>query len=102
MLPLMLMVPELTALRKVPALSKRLTPELKENEEALRASNSAPGPLVITAEPKAIVPAPVHSIVPWFSRVRVVNDTVPALLRVAVVPAGIRVRPLPLMAPPDQ
>src|SRR5947209_12923888 len=46
--------------RKMPALSKRLTPPFQANEPEPRASNNAPKRLVITPELKTMLPEPVH------------------------------------------
>ena len=45
---------------------------------------------------------PVQSTVPPFSKVRVVRLTALALARLRVTPAGMIVRPLPLIVPPVQ
>src|SRR5438105_10050997 len=49
-----------------------------------------------------MLPAPDHRIEPPFSRVRLVRDAKDGMGALSVTPAGMIVRPLPLMVPPVQ
>src|SRR6516164_3845135 len=64
-------VPVLTDLRKVPALSNRLAPKLEFRFLSFCTWNNAPGRLVMTAPKfRARLPAPDQASVPPFSSVR--------------------------------
>src|ERR1700677_44747 len=98
----MVVVPMLTDLRNVPALSKRGAPPPKEIGAAFCALNNAPARLVITAAFKLMFAAPVQTVVPALSKVRVVIVRKDGLAMVSVAPGEITVRPVPLIAPPVQ
>src|SRR5438270_4919344 len=89
-------------LRKVPALSNRPAPK-EEIVAAFWASNNAPRRLVMTAPVlMAMLPAPVQTVVPPFSSVRVASDAELGRAALSVAPAGMIVRPLPLIVPAVQ
>src|SRR5438132_12711937 len=93
-------VPVLTDLRNVPALSTRLTPEARTKEARFSTSNNAPGRLVMMALVKTRFQGPVHVAIPPFWRVLVVMVKLPLLLMSSAAADGIRVRPVPLIVPP--
>src|SRR5437016_3148453 len=95
-------VPPLTDLRKVPALSKRLAPEFRVNEAEFCTSNNAPGRLVITPVVNRMLCEPVQVAVPPFSRVRAPKVTLLLLSILRTAPEGMTVRPPPLIVPPVQ
>src|SRR5437868_234624 len=95
-------VPPLTFLRKMPALSKRLAPELRENAAEFCTSNRAADRFVMTAPARKIAPEPVQVAVPAFSSVRELRLRVPLLLIRRTAPGTMSVRPEPLMIPPVQ
>src|ERR1700677_3401849 len=98
----MVVVPILTDLRNVPALSKRGAPPPKKIGLAFCALNNAPARLVITAAFKLMFPAPVQTVVPALSKVRVVIVRKDGLAIVSVAPGAMTVRPVPLIEPPVQ
>src|SRR5580658_8182864 len=98
----MVVVPMLTVLRNVPALSNRGAPPPKKMGEEFCGLNNAPTRLVTTAALRVIPPAPVQTVVPALSKVRVVIARKDGLAIVSAAPDEIAVRPVPLMEPPVQ
>src|SRR5438128_530320 len=90
--PMMVVVPVLADLRKVPPLSNRQAPEATRLA-AFCAWNNAPARLVMAALVKLMLPTPVQSRVPLFSKVRLVRDAEPEMAALRVTPAGMIVRP---------
>src|SRR5678816_4006724 len=100
--PLMVKVPLLSDLRKVPALSKRFAPELSAKEGAFCTSNNAPGRFVMTELAKNMACELVQTVEPAFSSVRPLNDSELALLMLRTAPTGMKVRPGPFIVPAVQ
>src|ERR1041385_1332436 len=95
------LVPGSSVFLKVPTLSKRYGELKLMNEPAPCCSKSAPAQLVNTALLKTKLPAPVHRVVPPFSKVRL-RLTLLGLLILSVAPGGMTVRPLPVILPAVQ